>query len=63
MNLETIDLKAANEQLKNKTPKEVVKWALDMGLKPVITTNFRPYEGAILHLVTSLNNDIEKISS
>ena len=61
MNLETMDLKAANEQLKNKTPKEVVKWALDMGLKPVITTNFRPYEGAILHLVTSLNNDIEVI--
>ncbi|WP_440880235.1 phosphoadenosine phosphosulfate reductase domain-containing protein [Tenacibaculum sp. C7A-26P2] len=61
MNLETIDLKAVNEQLKNKTPKEVVKWALDMGLKPVITTNFRPYEGAILHLVTSLNNDIEVI--
>lgn len=35
-----IDLKAVNEQLKNKTPKEIVQWALDMELKSVITTNF-----------------------
>ncbi|SED06163.1 phosphoadenylylsulfate reductase (thioredoxin) [Tenacibaculum sp. MAR_2009_124] len=56
-----IDLKVVNEQLKDKTPKEIVQWALEVALKPVITTNFRPYEGSILHLVTSLNNEIEVI--
>ncbi|WP_176829894.1 phosphoadenosine phosphosulfate reductase family protein [Tenacibaculum sp. MAR_2009_124] len=61
MSLEMIDLKVVNEQLKDKTPKEIVQWALEVALKPVITTNFRPYEGSILHLVTSLNNEIEVI--
>ena len=56
-----IDLKGVNERLKNKTPNEIVKWALETALKPVITTNFRPYEGAILHLVTSLNSAIDVI--
>lgn len=53
-----IDLKQVNEQLATKTPKEIVEWALSVATKPVVTTNFRPYEGAILHLVTSLQNEM-----
>ncbi|MFD0993325.1 phosphoadenosine phosphosulfate reductase domain-containing protein [Tenacibaculum geojense] len=56
MNLETI-----NKELQHKTPQEIVEWALSNAKKPVITTNFRPYEAAILHLVTQQNEDIKVI--
>jgi len=42
-------------------PEEIVEWAIDKAKKPVITTNFRPYEVAILHLVSSLKKDIKVI--
>ncbi|MGG8496499.1 phosphoadenosine phosphosulfate reductase family protein [Tenacibaculum sp. TC6] len=53
-----IDLKKINEQLQNKTPKEIIEWALSIASKPIITTNFRPYESAILYAVTSLQDNI-----
>ena len=56
-----MDVASINEQLKNKSPQEIVAWALSIASKPVITTNFRPYEGAILHLVTSAKKDIKVV--
>ena len=56
MNLETI-----NSQLSAKSPEAIVAWALSVAKRPVITTNFRPYEAAILHLVAQLKNDIDVI--
>lgn len=53
-----IDLKEINKQLQNKTPKEIIEWALSIASKPIITTNFRPYESAILYAVTSLQDNI-----
>lgn len=50
-----------NIELANKTPKEIVEWAISIANKPVITTNFRPYEGAILHLVTGVKPEIDVI--
>jgi phosphoadenosine phosphosulfate reductase len=38
-----------NKNLKKKSPGEIIKWALKQGKNPIITTNFRPYEAAILH--------------
>ena len=61
MSLETIDLKAVNEQLSGKTPEEIVQWALSVAKAPVVTTNFRPYEGAILNLVVAQQRDIKVI--
>ncbi|CAA0247636.1 phosphoadenosine phosphosulfate reductase domain-containing protein [Tenacibaculum maritimum] len=55
------NIKNINEQLKSKTPKEIIEWALSIADKPVITTNFRPYESAILRAVSSIKNDIEVI--
>ena len=37
-----------NQELRDKTPVEIVKWALENAEQPVVTTNFRPYESAIL---------------
>lgn len=56
MNIEEI-----NNNLKNKSPEAIVKWALGIAKKPVVTTNFRPYEAAILHLVSSQNKNINVI--
>lgn len=56
-----MDLKEINRYLKGGDPGNTVKWALENARKPVITTNFRPYESAILHLVTTIDPDIDVI--
>jgi phosphoadenosine phosphosulfate reductase len=38
-----------NSELREKTPLEICKWAIAYGKNPIVTTNFRPYEAAILH--------------
>lgn len=49
-----MDLKQINIDLQTKSPREIVEWALSIGKRPVVTTNFRPYEGAILHVISSV---------
>ena len=61
MSIETMNLEAVNEALKNKSPKEIIVWALQQANKAVVTTNFRPYEGAILHAVVSVKNTMDVI--
>ncbi len=55
----SFDIKNANQQLANSSPQAIVKWAIQQGSNPIITTNFRPYESVILHLVTSIKPDIK----
>ncbi|MDD3457962.1 MAG: phosphoadenosine phosphosulfate reductase family protein [Weeksellaceae bacterium] len=50
-----------NQKLANKSPQEIVEWAIANSEKSIITTNFRPYESALLHLVTQLKPDIPVI--
>ena len=50
----TEELKNLNSQLKNSTPEEIIRTILIDSSKPVVTTNFRPYEAAILHAVTNV---------
>jgi len=57
----TSALKEINESLKGKSPEEIVSWAISIAENPVVTTNFRPYEGAILHLTTSQISDLKVI--
>lgn len=56
-----VELQKINESLQGKTPEQIVEWALSVAEKPVITTNFRPYEGSILHLTTSKQKDLKVI--
>ncbi|MDE1208332.1 phosphoadenosine phosphosulfate reductase family protein [Tenacibaculum larymnensis] len=56
-----MNLEAVNAELKNKSPKEIIVWALLQANKAVVTTNFRPYEGAILNAVASVKNSIDVI--
>lgn len=54
-------LKQWNAQLKGIPPQEIISWALQYGKRPVVTTNFRPYEVAILHAVADVNPEIPVI--
>ena len=50
MTPEAID--ALNAELAHKTPQELTAWAIEYGAgKAIVTTNFRPYEAVILHMV------------
>ncbi len=50
-----------NAQLKGIPPQEIIAWAIQHGNKSVVTTNFRPYEVAILHAVTDVDPNIPVI--
>ena len=56
-----MDIEKINKELATKTPAEIVEWALNNAQSPVVTTNFRPYESAILHLVTQRSPSIKVI--
>ncbi|ARV07357.1 phosphoadenylylsulfate reductase [Polaribacter sp. SA4-10] len=57
----SLDLEQINKELKGKRPAEIIAWALSLGKNAVITTNFRPYEVAILKAVTDVQKDIKVI--
>lgn len=56
MNLDTI-----NKELRNKTPQQIVEWALEFSQEAILTTNFRPLGQSIIHAVTSIKPAIPVI--
>ena len=56
-----LDLEKTNELLKDKSPTEIISWAISFAKNAVITTNFRPYEVVILNAVTEVKKDIKVI--
>lgn len=46
-----MDLQAINQELASASPAEIVKWALGLGKKSILTTNFGPGEASIIHAV------------
>lgn len=56
-----MNLTAINNELKGKTPKEIIEWALANSKNPVVTTNFRPYESAILFATTEVKKNLNVI--
>jgi len=57
----SLDLDIINKELKDKSPTEIISWGISYANNPVITTNFRPYEVAILKAVTEVKQDIKVI--
>jgi phosphoadenosine phosphosulfate reductase len=53
----SIDLARINATLGHDAP-ALVAWALGLGRKAIVTTNFRPFEAVILHLVTRVHADV-----
>mgnify|MGYP005992013455 CR=1 FL=1 len=56
-----LNLEELNKELSAKTPVQIIEWAIAIAKAPVLTTNFRPYEVAILHAVSRVKNDIKVI--
>tara|TARA_R110001592_G_scaffold314689_3_gene590426 strand:+ start:371 stop:1015 length:645 start_codon:yes stop_codon:yes gene_type:complete len=54
-------LKELNLQFKEAKPSEIIKKALELSSEAVVTTNFRPYEAAILHAVNSVKPNISVV--
>ncbi len=50
-------LDAINRDL-GQDPEALVRWALEQGSRPIVTTNFRPFEAVILHMVSQVRPDI-----
>ncbi|WP_267955324.1 phosphoadenosine phosphosulfate reductase family protein [Billgrantia ethanolica] len=50
-------LDAINQEL-GSDPDGLIRWALTQGQRPIVTTNFRPFEAVILHMVTQQRPDI-----
>ncbi|ADY29791.1 MULTISPECIES: phosphoadenosine phosphosulfate reductase family protein [Cellulophaga] len=54
-------IKNLNAQFRGIPPEEIISWAVEYAKNAVITTNFRPYEVAILNAVTAIKKDIPVI--
>ncbi|MDX1326178.1 MAG: phosphoadenosine phosphosulfate reductase family protein [Arenibacter sp.] len=50
-----------NQQFKGIPPAEIISWAIQYAERPVVTTNFRPYEVAILNAITEVDASIPVI--
>ena len=50
-----------NGQFKDVPPRDVISWAIMHSENPVVTTNFRPYEVAILNAVSEVKKEIPVI--
>ena len=53
----SLDIDRINAELGN-DPQALVNWAVGLGRKAICTTNFRPFEAVILHMVTRAQPDM-----
>ena len=55
----TDQITQANTTLRHQSALDIVQWAIGQaGGRAIVSTNFRPYEAVILHLVTQVQPDI-----
>ena len=59
--MENLNLEQLNKELKSKSPAEIISWALNFNSNALVTTNFRPYEVAILHACTQVAPNLKVI--
>ena len=54
----SLDLDALNQQLREKSPQEIVSWAVALGKRAITTTSFSPNSAALLHIVTEVDRSM-----
>lgn len=59
--MKNLNIEALNKELQDKTPQEIIAWALSIAKNPLVTTNFRPYEVAILYECTQVDKNLKVI--
>ena len=58
---EQLNVEELNKGLEKLSPKEIIEWVFELNQKTIVTTNFRPYEVALLHLIANNNPSIKVI--
>lgn len=53
-----LDLDTLNTELKEKSPEEIIRWALTLGEPTITTTSFGPNSGALLHMLSSVDKSL-----
>ena len=61
MNISALEVSRLNEKFRELAPEIVIREAMGLGENPVLTTNFRPYEVAILQAVSEVKPNIPVI--
>ena len=56
-----IDLSFWNKELRDKSPEEIIKWALSLSDKCIVTTSFGTYSAVLLHTFYKVNKDTDII--
>ena len=56
-----LDLTKVNTELRNEIPEKIIEWAVSVSKRPILTTNFGPYEAAILYACVKCKPDITVI--
>ncbi|MFK8103225.1 MAG: phosphoadenosine phosphosulfate reductase family protein [Saprospiraceae bacterium] len=50
-----------NQALRNKTPRAIASWAISLGKRPILTTNFGPRSASLIHLMSKVDRRIPVI--
>ncbi|MCB0471999.1 MAG: phosphoadenosine phosphosulfate reductase family protein [Flavobacteriaceae bacterium] len=56
-----IDIAHWNKELHDKSPEEIVNWALKRSQKPIVTTSFGVYSAVLLHTFYKLRKEVDII--
>lgn len=59
--MKNLNLVQINRDLRDKSPEQIITWAIDIAENPALTTNFRPYEVAILFACTRVAKNLKVI--
>ncbi len=59
--MKKLNLENINIELRGYSPAKIIEWAVKIAEKPLVTTNFRPYEVAILHACTQVQRNLKVI--
>ncbi len=53
-----LDIEKTNNDLADKSPTEIIQWAVDQDKKIMVSTTFGPFSAVILHMVSQIKADM-----
>ena len=56
-----VDIAQLNNDYREASPSQIIKKAIELNSKAIITTNFKPYAATILHAVKNVNSEMPVI--
>ena len=53
-----LDIEVHNQALREKTPEEIIRWALELGEPTIVTTSFGPNSAALLNMMVQVDRSV-----